>query len=395
MDRIRNRNTLLPYFVATLLLAACFTQVVRADEWLPARQTTYRSDNDAYRFKVLPGRPPDRKSPDAMPVRAKGTLFASRRGGSGQRWEATLSNPIAPALAIVSNTGRHVATFDNWASVGYGGDVVVIIGEEGRTLYSYSLEEILDSAAIARTVTQTEGSRWWRAGDPAFDASEENLVLPTTAGEMIISLADGKIRKNGGAVTHWADGAETEVLLKRFLEIYRESRKLREDLRRGRDSKLSKQLDQIESEGASIVKRFSGVGARDDYRRFDDESMVLLLEASRRFDRALYKELVAESDRVNISNTRDQLKTISAMLYAYEMRTKRFPPDNEGLEVLTFAYDRSAYLEVRDLKDAWGRPFIYSTEYIASPAGKPFILFSAGPDGIQNTPDDIFPPDEE
>ena len=75
-------------------------------------------------------------------------------------WAQPLSNAVAPVEALVSDTGRYVVTFDNWHSLGYGPNVVVIYGAEGQLLRSFSLEDLLSEAEL-RLVFRTVSSRWW------------------------------------------------------------------------------------------------------------------------------------------------------------------------------------------------------------------------------------------
>ncbi len=119
------------------------------------------------------------------------------------KWKVRLVNSYSPVSAIISNTGKYVVTFDNWHHVGYGDNVVVIYGAQGKLLFKYALEDILTDKEIKNSVPHTVSSRWWHKGEHKLnhegkhyiDEQKGLLVLLTVAGKRFISLKDGKVIK--------------------------------------------------------------------------------------------------------------------------------------------------------------------------------------------------------
>lgn len=69
----------------------------------------------------------------------------------------------------------------------------------------------------------------------------------------------------------------------------------------------------------------------------------------------------------------------------------RVPTTAEGLAVLTarplsVPLWRGPYMLAAVKQDPWGNPYVYTT---TDPKGVQFSLFSAGPDGVPNTTDDV------
>ncbi|MBI5745619.1 MAG: DUF4919 domain-containing protein [Nitrospirae bacterium] len=114
------------------------------------------------------------------------------------KWKVRLVNNVSPVSAMVSDMGRYVVTFDNWYSVGYGNDVVVVYGEKGKFLYKYRLEDMLSYSDIRNFVESSVSSRWWRKDrwwwPDYIDEEKELLVLFTSAGKRVITLKDGKVQ---------------------------------------------------------------------------------------------------------------------------------------------------------------------------------------------------------
>jgi general secretion pathway protein G len=101
-------------------------------------------------------------------------------------------------------------------------------------------------------------------------------------------------------------------------------------------------------------------------------------------------------ERLNHARTaaaQAQLSNLKTALGVFEVDVGRFPTTAEGLDALrirpstlTPAKWQGPYIEKRYL-DAWGNPYVYLCPGKKDPAA--FDLFSAGPDGVPDTPDDI------
>lgn len=172
-----------------LLLGALFLHsfLARADSWDAPRTVDYYSADSNYFVRVVPTFIPDkyyawrnaslkkkqRYAPaDTMVVHCHATLF-HREGTNKQAvvvWHQNLINRVAPMQALVSNDGRYVVTLDNWASLGYGVDVVVVYDELGLMRKRVNLEAV--SPFPLNRYTRSISSLWWRCG-----ASLTNHIL--------------------------------------------------------------------------------------------------------------------------------------------------------------------------------------------------------------------------
>jgi len=157
--------------IAPLLIIAFFCSSVRADSWVPAHRKEYFSSDRKYRLDVIPKKL-ERRSKNN---RAKAIFYVRESIGYSKKHEFPLVNEVSPVSALVSGDGRYVVTFDNWASVGHGDDVVVIYRSDGTLLRKFGLEELFTRADIG-TFKRTTGSIWWGA-DHYIDDKKEILHL--------------------------------------------------------------------------------------------------------------------------------------------------------------------------------------------------------------------------
>jgi hypothetical protein len=168
-----------------------------ADSWPPPKVETYGSLDGRWRLTTVPrgirsplaffedkveGREPAGQSPNGSPE-ARGKL--ERVLGRDRRitvWNIKLVNDVAPVRALVSDDGDHVVTFDNWHMVGRGEHVVVIYGEDGRLVRSFTLEEILPDFWIKALPHSVSSTHW--GGDHKLDDGVLRLqvVVPQEGG---------------------------------------------------------------------------------------------------------------------------------------------------------------------------------------------------------------------
>ena len=113
-------------------------------------------------------------------------------------------------------------------------------------------------------------------------------------------------------------------------------------------------------------------------------------------------------DQADVQVTQVNLNTLKSALDQFRLDFRRYPTEEEGLEVLwsreTLDPDAdtamwSSYLSEPMRADAWGNPFGYSTEtddFVMDPmgdedaaSGPTYSLWSNGPDGEEGTEDDI------
>ena len=154
-------NTLRHLFSAVLLsMLVCLTPVVHADSWMPPKPSvTYESAAQDARFVVTS------TGQTSALSNCSGSLYIKSPSNTGDDWlkvwEKPLQNKLSPVTALVANNGWRVVTFDNYYTVGYGNEVVVIYNEKGDLLKKYSLEMLLSPEELGQ-VSRTVSSRWWR-----------------------------------------------------------------------------------------------------------------------------------------------------------------------------------------------------------------------------------------
>lgn len=198
---------------------------VLADSWMPPERNTYESADKATRLTVIPreleGSLPyfedklDDKEPAGQRAggepRARGVLERRVGGKWVTLWRAPLANEVAPVSALVTNGGDYVATFDNWHSVGFGENVIVIYRADGTIVRSMALKDILPEDYI-RALPTSVSSTWW-SGEHELSRDQRSLILKVAVpGEMaheprgyvdvLVDLATGAVTPASGPA--WA-----------------------------------------------------------------------------------------------------------------------------------------------------------------------------------------------
>lgn len=171
-----------------------------ADSWPSPEIEHYLSGNTRFRFRVVPR---TRGKTSICKGRLEKLTGYGRYATYKRVWERELPNDVSPVSAIVSDRGKYVVTFDNWHSMGYGSNAVVIYGPGGKVVRELSLEDFLSKEEIER-LPHTVSSIWW-GRDHYFDENEEFVVLRVTEAEKLpfdedtrfreirIRLSDGKV----------------------------------------------------------------------------------------------------------------------------------------------------------------------------------------------------------
>jgi TonB family protein len=204
--------------LALVVFAVSFVLDVRADSWALPEKRKYYSPDRKYYFEVKPkklesqlqyfsdkvdGKENAGAAKEVKENYAKGAFYARRAdGGYERRWKIALVNEVAPVDALVSGSGQYVVTFDNWHSVGYGDNVVVIYDAQGALVKKFGLEDLLTEGDI-ETFTRSASSIHW-GGEHYLDESQGLLVLRIVSGggsfgeepakfhELKIELATGR-----------------------------------------------------------------------------------------------------------------------------------------------------------------------------------------------------------
>jgi hypothetical protein len=180
-----------------MLLCMVPVPSVRADDWAPPSVAKIRSDNGAFEVVITPAS--EKGSASAILRKTQGNY-------STRLWEAKLVNKIAPVSVKVADSGRYVATFDEWYSVGT--KPVVIYGEGGRLVAELSLADL--NLEFHPNIIRTVSSYRWndfaimvfgppaeKGGEPWQRSLEDSLFIRLYWGEVIaIDLTSGKVRND-------------------------------------------------------------------------------------------------------------------------------------------------------------------------------------------------------
>lgn len=174
---------------AILAAAVLWAVPASADSWIPPQRETYKSADSNVRFTVIPrglkdqlayftdkvkGKEPAGQRQGAQPY-ARGVL--ERRSGKSwiKVWDMHLVNEVSPVNALVANDGRYVVTFDNWHSVGFGGNVAVIYRANGTVVRSLGLADIVPVDYV-RALPRSVSSIWW-SGKNFLSPDGKSVIL--------------------------------------------------------------------------------------------------------------------------------------------------------------------------------------------------------------------------
>jgi len=162
----------------------------KADTWELPSVKVYYSENKEYKLVITPIIIPDKYYPwdyyksnrhpqtkkilrkkekfmqnisgqDTILIPCTAELYRIIEPDSVLIWKRTLLNYYSPVHAIISNDGSSIATFDNWFSTGYGGNVFVVYNEKGDAKKTYKLEEI--SPFPLNNYSMSISSIYWRS----------------------------------------------------------------------------------------------------------------------------------------------------------------------------------------------------------------------------------------
>jgi hypothetical protein len=217
-----------------LLVVAIVSSEALADSWAPPSKQTYVSADKKVRFIVDP-RPLEsalsyyedkvaNREPAGAPVGSKlrtATATLQLRDAAGRwvtSWRKPLVNEIAPVDALVTNGGE-VVTFDNWASMGYGDDVIVVYDRTGTVVRKLALSELFPEWLVAAQ-RHSVSSIWWRGGPRVSNDGSAVLIpikLPTND-ENSVGMSgptlDLKIRVSDGEAVGLAEEVWKSALVK-------------------------------------------------------------------------------------------------------------------------------------------------------------------------------------
>ena len=162
----------------------------RADSWFPATKEVYFSPDKETRLTVDPRElsgpleyfedKVDGKEPAGQKKngnrQANGRLERKNPDGTWSVvWEKPIVNEVAPVSVLVANAGQYVVTFDNWHSMGYGDDAIVIYNAEGLVIRAMSLKDVLPEKFVAALPRSVSSLHW--GGEHILDMNRGLLNL--------------------------------------------------------------------------------------------------------------------------------------------------------------------------------------------------------------------------
>lgn len=147
---------------------------------------------------------------------------------------------------------------------------------------------------------------------------------------------------------------------------------------------------------AHSMRRMAGAGGRG----FSLLEVMIVLVIILAIMGLVAVNIFSARDKATVRTVQLQLGTIKESLRAFNVEFLRYPTEEEGLEVLwnKEALDPDAdttkwraFLEEPTLRDAWNHEWVYrpATGTEDAESGRPFELFSVGPDGEEGSEDDI------
>jgi hypothetical protein len=162
-----------------------------ADSWDPPSTEIYTSQDGNARLMVIPGdldsiaylagEVEGREQSD-VPARSTQTsaIAALELLNPAGRWEAAwrkaLTNEAAPVLVVIANDGNGFATFDDWASMGYGPNAIAIYAGDGTLVRQFELENLFPDWFVA-ALPQSVSSIHWR-GNPRIAGDGTEVIVP-------------------------------------------------------------------------------------------------------------------------------------------------------------------------------------------------------------------------
>jgi hypothetical protein len=209
-----------------LMSALLMPSVAYADSWFPAQVETYFSEDKNVRVTVTPRQLEDAlayfedKVEEREPAgqkaggNDKASMLLERKTTYGEWqtvWKRTLPNDVAPVSVLLSRTGRYVASFDNWHSMGHGDNVVVIYGPDGNVIRSLRLDDFLPKSYIAALPRSVSSLRW--SGQHRISKDETTLTLEVTVPEVIDENSDSPPRENPKAFVEISFDLATGTML--------------------------------------------------------------------------------------------------------------------------------------------------------------------------------------
>jgi hypothetical protein len=165
------------YRLIILFILTLFSVKTYSDTWENPSVKKYLSGNGEFLLIVFPAEIPanyfkwkesnpnqkDRfAAKDSTIIMCHATLNQIFNNDTIEIWNKKFINQVAPVSAIISNDGKTVVTFDNWYSMGYGLDILVIYDQYGGLIKRFQLEDV--SPIPINELPMTISSIRWNCG---------------------------------------------------------------------------------------------------------------------------------------------------------------------------------------------------------------------------------------
>lgn len=182
---------------------------------MPSTETTLSADG-RFRFTVTPA-PIDNQieyfreeiaaQKSGKPVERPAQLGLLERRVSKGKWEPVwagpLANPVAPVTVLVADDGRHIVTFDNWHSMGFGPETIAIYGPEGKLVRALALTDLMPQEVVDALPRSVSSISWRESERFSADGASVVVDLPVPGQgwqkenpetfSFAIALADGTV----------------------------------------------------------------------------------------------------------------------------------------------------------------------------------------------------------
>jgi len=122
-----------------------------------------------------------------------GALFVESGGTRNELWRRHLPHEYRPRTALVADGGT-VLLFDQWINVA-GPHALTVIDATGRTLASYSFDNIASALGVPRANLAAVSGMFgpWRAGEPKLDTRGNTAQVAAGGKTLVIRLSDGAL----------------------------------------------------------------------------------------------------------------------------------------------------------------------------------------------------------
>lgn len=144
-----------------------------SDSWEPPTSKTFSSPRGEHLVRITPAIWNDKRAVE--PCRALIFQFIAESKEYRLVHELLLVNPVRPIEALISDDGSYLVTFDDYYSVGYGENVIVVYDLKDGSTTPIRLEAFLSTAQIDEFDHSTSSLQW--RGSVDFMADQRTVYI--------------------------------------------------------------------------------------------------------------------------------------------------------------------------------------------------------------------------